>query len=134
MKPRDGRGSALSPGELLDAVPVRNSEAVSEREEDGETVVAVPLRRRWYMRPPLSWVMPFSSHRRVQLDRFGTEVWRGCDGRNTTETIVERFATTHHLSFHEARLSVMQFLRELVRRGLVVMAGQPTREGHSEAH
>ena len=110
-------------GELLDAVPVRNEAARAEYDGAGELVLAVPLRKRWYMGPPVSWILPFSRERRVSLDAYGREVWRQCDGSTRTEQIVECFAHNHHLSFHEARLSVVSFLRELTRRGFVVMAG-----------
>jgi hypothetical protein len=41
------------------------------------------------------------------------------------EEIVEAFAARHRLTFHEARLSVTAFLRQLTWRGLVVIAGRP---------
>jgi hypothetical protein len=114
----------LSTAELLDAVPQPNRAVQSEGERGGELVLSVPLRQRWYMRRPLSLVFPFSTQRRVALDGLGIEVWRGCDGRRTAEQIVEQFARDHGLTFHESRLSVMQFLRELTRRGLIVMVGK----------
>ena len=118
-------GSAPDVGQLLDAVPVPNRAVhCDSRLDDGGVVLSVPLRARWYMRPPLTWVLPFSTHRRVALDALGGEVWTACDGARTTECIVESFAERHRLTFHEARLSVMLFLKELVRRGLVVMVGR----------
>lgn len=114
----------LSTVELLDAVPVRNRAVECESAREGEIVLKVPLRAQWYMKPPVGWLFPFSRYRRVALDRLGMEVWDGCDGKQTAERIVEQFARRHRLSFHEARLGVMQFLRDLTRRGLIVMVGK----------
>ena len=113
----------LSTSELLDAVPVRNRAVASESEKPDEVVLRVPLRKRWYTQSFLRLLFPFSTHRRVALDSLGIEVWGMVDGRSTAERIVERFAERHQLSFHEARLSVMLFLRELTQRGIIVMAG-----------
>lgn len=124
MNARDSAALSPSAGQLLDAVPVPNRAVRCERQAERETVLSIPLRRRWYMGPPLAWVFPFSTHRRVALDALGGEVWRACDGARTAEQIVEAFAERHGLTFHEARLSVMLFLRDLVRRGVVVMAGR----------
>ncbi|MGB2998043.1 MAG: PqqD family protein [Phycisphaerae bacterium] len=115
---------ALTRNDLLDAVPVRNQRVITEQQGGDRLVLRVPLRERWYMKPPLGWLMPFSRERRVALDRLGAAVWEACDGRRTIEEVVERFAGRYHLTFHEARISVEQFLRELVRRGLVVLAGR----------
>ncbi|HUX03266.1 MAG: PqqD family protein [Phycisphaerae bacterium] len=120
--------SALTRSDLLDAVPVRNEKVSVEKGSGGGLVLGVPLRERWYMKPPIGWVMPFSRRRRVALDRLGMAVWETCDGRRTVEEVVEAFAARHHLTFHEARVSVEQFLRELVRRGLVVLTSR-SREG-----
>ena len=115
---------ALATADLLDAVPVRNASVRVETRSEGGLVLSVPMRRRWYMKPPLGWVLPFSRQRRISLDRLGAAVWEACDGRRTLEQVIERFADRYHLRFHEARLSVQQFLKELVRRGLVVLAGR----------
>ncbi len=74
------------------------------------------------MKPPISWVLPYREHRTVALDRLGREVYEAIDGRRDVESIVERLATAHRLRFHEARMSVMQFLRLLAERNIVILA------------
>ncbi|MEX0775517.1 MAG: PqqD family protein [Phycisphaeraceae bacterium] len=120
----------LSPRQLLDAVPVRN-QAVRTGRRGGELLLYVSLKPRWFMRPPISLLMPFRKERGTALDTMGQEVWQACDGGSTVEQIVERFAQAHHLRFHEARMSVMQFLRDLTQRGLLVIVGDK-REAREE--
>ena len=116
---------AISAVDLLDAVPLRSQTVQGEKRPDGGWLLRVPLRRRWYTKPPLTWLMPLSRERAIGLDRLGSEVWEVCDGRRTVQEIVDLFAAAHDLTFHEARLSVTAFLRLLTRRGLVVVVGRP---------
>ena len=116
---------AISAVDLLDAVPLRSRTVRGEKRPDGGWLLRVPLRRRWYTRPPLAWLMPLSRERAISLDQLGSEVWQACDGRRTVEQIVDLFAAAHDLTFHEARLSVTAFLRLLTLRGLVVVVGRP---------
>lgn len=108
---------------LLSAVPVRNESIRFEKHGDDQLLVYVPIKKRWYMGPPLSWIMPLSRDRVIALDKIGREIWELCDGQHRIEQIVEKFAEHHHLRFHQARLSIMEFLRQLTRRGLIVVVG-----------
>lgn len=115
---------------LLRAVPQPNAAARVDQPSRDEVVVRVPTRRPWYLQaPPLSWVVPVRPERTVRLDRLGAEVWRMCDGRCTVESVVERFARSHGLTFHEARVSVTGYLSALVQRGVLAMV---LREGQTE--
>ncbi|MBD3320208.1 MAG: PqqD family peptide modification chaperone [Chitinivibrionales bacterium] len=115
--------------QILDAVPTRNS-AAEQVHKNGSMIVRVPMRKRWYMNPPVSWLFPFSRYRRISLDTPGQEVWEACDGMHTMEQIIDKFAVRHFLSFHEARLSVMEFVRQLMRRGMLVLVGYNESSGN----
>lgn len=114
---------ALRMDELLAAVPVVNR---AVRVEDHGQVVRlyVPIRKRWWMRGPVSWALPMRDEKAMQLDKLGAEVWRACDGVRDVEAVVERFAAAHKLRFAEARVSVMEFLKMLMQRNLVVLVGK----------
>jgi hypothetical protein len=110
----------FDPAQLLDTVPVPN-EAVRLVPRERGLLLWVPVQKRWWMGPPLGWVLPFRSEKGIALDVLGAEVYRACDGTTTTERIIEAFAHHHKIRFHEARLSVLAFLRSLVARNLVVL-------------
>ena len=118
--------------ELLDAVPLHSRAVRVTQGPAGEKVFHVPLERKWYMGPPLGWIMPFRRERAVSLDPLGMEVWRSCDGQTSIETIVERFAAAHRLPFHESRLAVMEFLRQLTQRGLIAVIGPSTESADAD--
>jgi hypothetical protein len=108
------------PATLLDLVPVANG-ALRQEERGTRLILWVPIRRRWWMGPPLAWVLPFRSEKGVELDPLGQQVFGACDGTRTTEQIIEEFAERHQLRFHEARLSVLAFLKSLAERKLVAL-------------
>ena len=109
--------------QLLDAIPTANTAVRVER--DGDAVVLfVPIKPRFWMGPPFSWLLPFRKERGFALDALGAEVFSACDGRQTLEQIIDGFASRHRLRFHEARLAVTQFLRSLSERNLVAVVVQ----------
>jgi hypothetical protein len=81
----------------------------------------VPIEQRWWMGPPLGWLLPFRKEKGIELDELGSEVFAECDGERCLEEIVERFAERHRVRFHEARQSVVQFLSLLFERKLVTL-------------
>ena len=107
--------------QLLTAVPHRNKAAKVESFEDG-VLVWIPLKRPWFACAPLTWILPLSSHRRVQLDAMGAWVLEQCNGGVTIERLIDRVAEKYKLSFREARTAVLQFMKMLHERGIVAIA------------
>lgn len=119
--------------QMLDAVPTRNVRVQTERHGE-ELLLKVPVKPRWFLTNPLARaILPQKKHRKVALDAVGREVWDMCDGRTTVEQMAERFAQRHRLRFHEARMSVSQFLRSLTERGCIVIVVPSTGAGRSTA-
>ena len=98
--------------------------AAVEATQDGAEGLSISVRTRRprYLAPPLSWIVPLRPTRVVRLDRVGSQVWALCDGTRTVEEVVEAFAARHRLTFHEARVAVTGYLRQLVHRGALAMA------------
>jgi hypothetical protein len=109
---------------FLRAVPYANRAMEITRRSDGGALAAVPIPRPRFLIPPLSWILPVSTHRRVELEPVGVAVLDLCDGRRTVEDVIEKFASEHGLSFREAQLSITEFLHQLVTRGLVAIVGR----------
>jgi len=114
--------------ELLTATPVQNQAVRCDRRAKNELLLTVPLRPRWFMGPPLSWILPLSRQRKICLDPLGAEVWNACNGKNSTQQIIDSFAHRHALTFHEARVSICSYLQQLIQRKLIVLVGRPTQE------
>lgn len=110
----------IDPARILDAIPERNT-AVTAEEAGEQLVLAVPLRRRWWMHPLIRAFLPVQMTRKFGLDPYGREVWEACNGQSTVEHICESFARTHQVSFEEARAAVYKFLTDLTQRELLVV-------------
>ena len=113
----------LMTADYLRAVPYRNEMMGVTRRSNGGLLASIPMKRPRFLVPPLSWILPYSTHRRVELDAMGAEVLDLCDGKRNVERIIEEFAGSHKLTFREAQLAVTQFLRQLTRRGLTAIVG-----------
>lgn len=110
---------------MLTAIPLRNSAVHSERTGSGGPLrLSVPRRHPAWAFPPITWIVHVPDASTLELDPLGEEIWCACDGQTSTETIIERFARTHKLTFHESRVSVTSYLKELIHRGALAVAMQ----------
>jgi hypothetical protein len=69
--------------------------------------------------------LPEKISREYELDAYGAILVTLCNGRRSVEEIVEQFACEHRLDTHEAERAVVDYLRTLMRRGIVSMALTP---------
>lgn len=59
--------------------------------------------------------------KKLQLDGLGSQVWLSIDGEKSVAELIRDFAASSTMSTQEAELSVTTFLRELGRRGLIIL-------------
>lgn len=114
------RKPLLTREQSLRTRPVRNPDLEVTRDDKGCVSVNIPRRKVWWIRL-LAKMSHVPEHRVVSLDEVGTEVWDMCDGKNTAGEIIARFAELHQLSRKEAEVSMVSYLRELARRGMVML-------------
>jgi hypothetical protein len=106
---------------LLDARPVRNAAARVDPEPNGGLRIRVRRQRPAWLVPPISWIVALRPERTLALDALGREAWEACDGQRRLEEIVDDFARAHALTFHEARVAVSNYLKQLVQRGALAV-------------
>ena len=59
--------------------------------------------------------------KKLQLDPMGSQVWLLIDGKNSVGDIIRLFAERTAITHQEAEQAVTAFLRELGRRGLILL-------------
>jgi hypothetical protein len=103
--------------------PVRNSAAEVGEEGDDKLVTVRQERPRWLVQP-LSWVIRPRLKKTARLEGLSLEIWQRCDGRRRVIELADEFAAEHGLTFHEARVSVSDYLQRLMKRGLVAVVAE----------
>jgi hypothetical protein len=114
----------LSRTDALCCIPVRNPLVLENRMDSGVMLLSYPETLRPWFANILQRMKKKSELRRMrklQLDILGTGVWDLVDGKSTVMEIIDSFAGLYQLYHKEAEVSVIQFLRELGRRGIVGM-------------
>ena len=101
------------------------------RTEDGKLDLFVPTEKRGWRRQ-LRHILPLAEEKNIELDYLGAEFFSLCDGKCTVEEIVDDYMKRWNLSFFEARGLVLQFLRGLMRSGLVALATPALGEDEGE--
>jgi len=107
---------------MLETKVYRNERVDLVSEETHGIVIQVPNQKAPYMVPPITWILQPQSHRKLLLDTLGSEIYLQCKNETTVESIVEKFRIRHNLTFHEARVSVSQYIRLLVERSVLVLS------------
>lgn len=118
------KSQPLTREQALSCVPVRNNVVSWHQNDAGIVQIEYTL----VLKPMLQSIFKrFSSGpaeeptRKLELDRFGSQVWEMLDGSATTAEIIRSFAAAHEISTQEAERSVTLFLRELGKRGLIAL-------------
>lgn len=115
----------------LHAVPVRNEKlkVTAPESKPDALVVEVELRYRGLIGSVASLVGA-RDRKRYELVGLSRELFELLDGKRTVEHLVDWLCEQDCLTFLEGRALIVQYLRDLMRRGLVVvLADDSTGDG-----
>jgi len=114
----------LTRTESLACVPQRSPSVNWDEEEPHEVIIEYPLSIKPFF---ISLAKKFNKGeeqrltKKLQLDSIGSRVWLMLDGETDVKTIIKDIAHPAGLTLQEAEISVTTFLRELGRRGLILI-------------
>lgn len=110
--------------EALACVPVILPTVTWQHLDSGEILIEYPL----VVKPFLQAVFNRFNRgqqqelkRKLQLDELGSQVWQYIDGSKKVSDIIDEFAKASTVTRHEAEISVTAFLRELGKRGVIML-------------
>ena len=110
--------------DVLRALPLRHPEVTWGPDTQGDMVIHIPLERKaWGLK--LARFIPAPTKRHIVLDEIGADVWEMCDGETNIETIRQRITAKYKLNHKEAEASLLEHLRQLARRRLIVTVAGP---------
>jgi len=101
--------------------PIRN-EAVSVRTVDNNELEITIYRKKTKLVVLFSKVFKLPETRKIILDKIGACVWTLCDGNKTVNDIIKVFSKKYSLGKEKAEKSLLVYLEQLVRRGLIAIA------------
>jgi len=114
----------LSRNEALACVPEIVPTVSWQKQESGDILIEYPL----VVKPLLKAIFARFNResnekltRRLQLDSLGSQVWLLIDGSNSVGEIIRAFAKASTITTQEAEQSVTTFLRQLGKRGLIIL-------------
>lgn len=122
--PTKSHDNALTRDHALECVPVRNPQITEQRNDEDELCLTYQVRiRPWFQNivQKITGRTDDLIERKLQMDALGSTVWQMIDGKRKVKEIVDDFQGTHMLNRREAEISVTAFLKDLGKRGLIVM-------------
>jgi hypothetical protein len=120
-----GNKPKVSRGEVLGARPVRHPGVEWERgrvdlEQPPTVLLRVPRRSdRWGEFVARIFRLP--SHRKIELDEMGSDVWEMCDGTLTVDALTRAVCAKYHLNRRQGEASVTAYMRMLAERRLLAL-------------
>jgi hypothetical protein len=120
-----GLAKGLTRTEALASIPLRSPSATWEILENGDILIEYPLSIKPFFIQLFSRFNKGQAQRptkKLQLDAMGSKVWQMFDGKKEVKTIIREVADQSGLSLQEAEISVTTFLRQLGRRGLILIS------------
>lgn len=114
----------------LKSVPVRNVKLnISVAENDpAALLVEVALVYRGLL-GVLAPMVGARRTKRYELAGLARELFESLDGKLTVENLIDNLRMQEKLTFLEARALVIQYLKDLMQRGLVVIVAESTGKG-----
>lgn len=110
--------------EALACVPVILPSVSWQKTDSGEILIEYPLMVKPFLQAIFHRFNKGQQQeikRKLQLDGLGSQVWLYIDGKKRVRDIIDEFAEASTITRHEAELSVTAFLRELGKRGLIML-------------
>jgi hypothetical protein len=106
----------------LHTVPIRNRQAVvTESETSPATIlVEVQLRYTGLLNPIAKWVNA-RKKKRYELVGLSREMFEKVDGKTNVSQLIDWLCDQEKLTFLEGRALVVQYLKDLMQRGLIVV-------------
>lgn len=122
---RGRKGPVASKRQVLGAKPLRHPGVEWETLENGEVVLRLPLAKA-PMPALFERFFPRPSSKRIALDEVGGYVWSLCDGETSVEVICRKLSERYNLDRREAEASMLEYLRRLAKRSLVLARSEET--------
>lgn len=105
--------------------PLRMTDVAMDVDAAGNGKLRVPMRPT-RLAKFLAAKMPARS-KTFEFDAVGVYLWSQLDGKTSVEQLIRRIGKQYKLELRQAEASTVAFLKTLMQKGLVGMAGEETK-------
>jgi hypothetical protein len=113
-------------GEQMSSILIRNEKVKVCPSTDGKSLVLeIGLRHAGFMLL-MHKLFRLRDRKQYALDAVGRQVYESIDGKKAFEQLIDEFGERYKLTFFESRALLMQYIKMLMSRGLVVVAVKKT--------
>ena len=102
--------------------PLRMTDAAMDLDASGNGKLRVPMRPT-RLGKFLAARMP-AREKTFEFDAVGVYLWTQLDGKTSVEQLIRRIGKQYKLELRQAEASTVAFLKTLMQKGLVGMAGE----------
>lgn len=117
---REGLRTADLLARQLRSIPVVNAAIKVEDLTGGRKLLTAQLADKPWSRFA-RWVLPIRDRKRIELDPLSATVFSLCDGHRTIGNLIDIHKDEWCLSFMESRGMVLEFIKRLVARRIIVL-------------
>lgn len=107
--------------DVVSAIPLRNATIKWEENDEGEVSIVIPQKDKLWVKI-VTKIFMVPGNRVVVLDEIGSYVWMQCDGEHTIKDIMESLSEKYSLTRKEAEVSLITYMRNLGKRGMLGFA------------
>lgn len=106
----------------LHTVPVRNTKLKTHVSERNPDVLVLEVELLYRGVPALlASLVKARRRKRYELTGLSRELFESLDGKRSVGDLIDGFSKKEKLTFFESRGLMMQYLRDLMQRGLIVI-------------
>lgn len=111
------KGIKLSKEAILFSKPIKNTNV--KFDEKNEEIYVIFERKKTFWTNILAKIFFIPKEKTIILDKIGSEVVKLCNGEKRVYDIVSYLAETHKLTPYEAEVSLLEYFKQLVKRGII---------------
>ena len=118
MWPFKTKQPVLTREQSMGSMPIRNPMLKVTTDDDGIVHLSIPRKDTWWVKL-LSKMFYVPKRRKIALDELGSFVWTLCDSETTVRSLIDKFCGKYKLNRKEAEISMVTYLRQLAKKGLI---------------
>ncbi|RLF13904.1 MAG: hypothetical protein DRJ66_07015 [Thermoprotei archaeon] len=109
----------------------RNPNVVWKKYPSGDVAIMLKMKQTFWAKF-ISFFADLPETKKLVLDKMGSRIWEMCDGKHTVQDLIDMLVREYKLRRREAEVSLIEYLKRLIKRGLIVLLPPEEKLGGEE--